>query len=76
MEEHAKRSADIVDVVRDREHELRRQAGYFRLDIAVLPLAEPGAWIVGPNSIVISQSMRENSAAFRAWFRPIVEALV
>jgi hypothetical protein len=74
--EHAKRAADIVDVVRDREHELRRQAGYFRLDIAVLPLAEPGAWIVGPNSVVLSQSMRNDSAAFRKWFRPIVEALV
>ncbi|WP_308464926.1 hypothetical protein [Rathayibacter soli] len=76
LQQHATRAADIVDIVRDREHELRRQAGYFRLDIAVLPLAEPGAWIVGPNSVVASQSLREDSASFRAWFRPFVEALV
>lgn len=73
---HARRAADIVDVVRDREHELRRQAGYFRLDISVLPLAEPGAWIVGPNSVVVSQSLRDDSAAFRQWFAPVVAALV
>jgi len=76
VEQHAIRASDIVDVVRDREHELRRQAGYFRLDIAVLPLAEPGAWIVGPNAVVVSQSLRDDSASFREWFRPFVEALV
>lgn len=75
-ERHAQRAADIVDVVRAREHELRRQAGYFRLDIAVLPLAEPGAWVVAPNSVVISQSLRDESAAFRQWFTPLVDALV
>jgi hypothetical protein len=76
LEQHAVRAADIVDVVRDREHVLRRQAGYFRLDLVVLPLVESGAWIVGPNTVVISQSMRDDSAAFRAWFTPFVEALV
>jgi hypothetical protein len=76
LAQHAVRAADIVDVVRDREHELRRQAGYFRLDISVLPLAQPGAWIVGPDSIVMSKSLRDDSRAFREWFRPIVEALV
>ncbi|WP_158863798.1 hypothetical protein [Leifsonia sp. AG29] len=75
-EHHARRAADIVDVVHEREHELRRQAGYFRLDIDVLPLAESGAWIVGPHTVVVSASLREDSAAFRDWFRPMVAALV
>ncbi|MFF2051565.1 hypothetical protein ACFVU2_08170 [Leifsonia sp. NPDC058194] len=73
---HARRAADIVDVVREREHELRRQAGYFRLDIDVLPLSIPGAWIVGPHTVVISASLRDDSPAFRDWFRPLVSALV
>jgi hypothetical protein len=73
---HARRAADIVDVVREREHELRRQAGYFRLDIDVLPLAEKGAWIVGPHTVVISATLRDDSAAFRDWLRPLVAALV
>jgi hypothetical protein len=76
MEAHARRAADIVDVVHEREHDLRRQAGYFRLDIDVLPLAESGAWIVGPHTVVVSTSLRDDSAAFRAWFRPLVAALV
>ncbi|WP_295121010.1 hypothetical protein [uncultured Leifsonia sp.] len=76
MEAHARRAADIVDVVHEREHDLRRQAGYFRLDIDVLPLAESGAWIVGPHTVAISASLRDDSAAFRAWFRPLVAALV
>ncbi|WP_431247304.1 hypothetical protein [Leifsonia xyli] len=73
---HARRAADIVEVVREREHELRRQAGYFRLDIDVLPLAAKGAWIVGPHTVVISATMRDDSAAFRDWLRPLVAALV
>lgn len=73
---HARRAADIVDVVREREHELRRQAGYFRLDIDVLPLSSSGAWIVGPHTVVVSASLRDDSPAFRDWFRPLVSALV
>ncbi|MDR6970293.1 hypothetical protein [Leifsonia shinshuensis] len=73
---HAQRAADIVDVVHEREHELRRQAGYFRLDIDVLPLAEKGAWIVGPHTVAISATMRDDSVAFRDWLRPLVAALV
>lgn len=76
LEGHARRAADIVDVVREREHELRRQAGYFRLDIEVLPLAQPGAWIVGPHTVVVSTSMRDDSRAFRDWLRPLIAALV
>lgn len=73
---HARRAADIVDVVREREYELRRQAGYFRLDLDVLPLSIPGAWIVGPHTVVVSASLRDDSPAFRDWFRPLVAALV
>lgn len=76
VEHHARRAADIVDVVHEREHELRRQAGYFRLDIDVLPLAGPGAWIVGPHTVVVSTELRDDSSAFRAFFRPLVAALV
>jgi hypothetical protein len=76
IEQHARRAADIVDVVREREHQLRRQAGYFRLDIYVLPLADSGAWIVGPHTVVVSTSLRDDPDAFRKWFTPVVAALV
>lgn len=76
LERHARRAADIVEVVHNREHELRRQAGYFRLDLYVLPLAESGAWIVGPHTVVVSASLRDDTAAFREWFTPVVDVLV
>ncbi|MEO7017304.1 MAG: hypothetical protein ABI130_16605 [Leifsonia sp.] len=76
IEQHARRAADIVDVVHEREHELRRQTGYFRLDLSVLPVAERGAWIVGPHTVVVSTSLRDDSHAFREWFTPLVAALV
>ena len=57
-------------------NELRRQAGSFRLDIEALPLAEPGAWVVGPDTVVVSWSLRDDHAAFREWFEPLVAALV
>ena len=72
----ARQAMDIVDVVRDREHVLRRQAGSFRLDMCVMPLAEKGAWIVAPQTIVVSQSLRNDPAAFRQWFTPLVNVLV
>ncbi|MHA7986819.1 hypothetical protein ACX9R5_13555 [Rathayibacter sp. CAU 1779] len=76
LRHHDEYSADIVEVVREREHELRRQAGSFRLDIEALPLAEPGAWVVGPDTVVISWSLRDDHRAFRDWFEPLVAALV
>lgn len=76
LRSRARRAADIVDVVREREHDLRRQAGYFRLDLDVLPVAGTGAWIVGPHTIVVSTALRDDSSAFRDFFRPLVAALV
>ncbi|WP_431277026.1 hypothetical protein [Leifsonia poae] len=76
VEQHARRAADIVDVVRTREHELRRQAGYFRLDLYVVPLVESGAWIVGPHTVIVSTTMRDDPDMFRDWFTPVVAALV
>jgi hypothetical protein len=73
---HADYAADIGEIVRTREHELRRQAGSFRLNIEALPLAEQGAWVVGSHTVVISWSLRDDRAAFRRWFEPLVVALV
>ena len=65
-----------MDVVRNREHVLRRQAGSFRLDMCIMPLAAKGAWIVAPHTVVVSQSLRNDPVAFRDWFTPIVNVLV
>lgn len=69
-------AAGVILPVREREHRLRRQAGYFRLDLCVLPLAERGVWVIGPDTVAISRSLREDEPAFRAWWSSLVEVLV
>ncbi|MCL2795831.1 MAG: hypothetical protein FWD85_11055 [Microbacteriaceae bacterium] len=73
---HALRVADVVDTVQQREHELHRRSGSFRLELDVLPFATSGAWIIGPHTIAVSSALRDDSAAFRQWFRPLAAALV
>lgn len=75
-ERRAAFAADVVEPVREREHALRRQAGYFRLDLCVLPLAERGTWVIAPDTIAISRGLREDLPAFRAWWRRLAEVLV
>ncbi|GAB2513796.1 hypothetical protein [Paramicrobacterium agarici] len=68
--------ADVYGMVQKRQFELRRQATSFRLDLAVLPLSDSGAWVAAPDTIVVSESLRDDAEAFRAWLHPLVIALV
>lgn len=66
----------IYRLVQRRQLQLRRQSNSFHIDLAVLPLSQYGGWVVAPDTIVVSSSLRDDPEAFRAWFEPIVEALV
>jgi hypothetical protein len=66
----------IYRLVQRRQLQLRRQSNSFRVDLTVLPLAQYGGWVVAPDTIVVSASLRDDPDAFQAWFEPIVEALV
>lgn len=68
--------ADVYALVQRRQFELRRQATSFRLDLEVLPISEKGAWVVAPDTIVVSESLRDDPEAFRDWLAPLVIALV
>ncbi|WP_166983465.1 hypothetical protein [Paramicrobacterium fandaimingii] len=68
--------ADVYGLVQKRQFELRRQATSFRLDLAVLPLAESGAWVVAPDTIVVSETLRDDAKSFTEWLLPLVVALV
>jgi len=46
------------------------------LDLEVLPICRPGAWVVAPDTIVVSESLRDDREAFREWLRPLVHGLV
>jgi len=66
----------IYRLVQRRQLQLRRQSNSFRVDLTVLPLSLYGGWVVAPDTIVVSSSLRDDPDAFQAWFEPIVEALV
>ncbi len=66
---------DINGVVVACERSLGRKAEAFALDLAVLPLAERGIWIVGPNRLVVTTSLRADSGAFREAMAPIIAAV-
>ncbi|GAB3616868.1 hypothetical protein GCM10027416_14250 [Okibacterium endophyticum] len=68
--------ADVYELVLRRQHELRRQSGSFRLDLNVLPLDQKGAWVVAPDTVVVSEQLRDDHNAFQEWLRPVVVALV
>jgi hypothetical protein len=68
--------ADAYELVQRRQFELRRQSGSFRLDLEVLPVRDAGAWVVAPDTIIISTSLRDDPLAFREWLKPVVIALV
>jgi len=70
------RLTDVYELIRERQFELRRQSSSFRLDLEVLPIAEAGAWVVAPDTIVVSESLREDRDAFREWLRPLIHGLV
>ncbi|WP_411722529.1 hypothetical protein [Mycetocola sp.] len=68
--------ADAYELVQRRQFELRRQSGSFRLDLEVLPVRGAGAWVVAPDTVIISQALRDDPVAFREWLKPVVVALV
>lgn len=68
--------ADAYELVQRRQFELRRQTGSFRLDLEVLPVRGSGAWVVAPDTVIISETLRDDPEAFREWLRPVVIALV
>ncbi|MET0933413.1 MAG: hypothetical protein ABWX56_06840 [Mycetocola sp.] len=68
--------ADAYELVQRRQFELRRQSGSFRLDLEVLPVRGAGAWVVAPDTVIISEALRDDPVAFREWLKPVVIALV
>ncbi|HXH35348.1 MAG TPA: hypothetical protein VNJ54_13220 [Plantibacter sp.] len=70
------RLTDVYELIRERQFELRRQSSSFRLDLEVLPIAQAGAWVVAPDTIVVSESLRDDRDAFREWLRPLIHGLV
>lgn len=66
----------LAQLVQERELELGRNARDFNLSIVELPLAEPRAWFLEPNRMVMSQELLGDPEVFRSYVQPVVEILV
>lgn len=65
----------LAKLVQDRELELGRNSRDFNLRILELPLAEPRAWFLEPDRIVMSQDLLSSPDIFTSYVQPVVEML-
>lgn len=65
-----------ADAVRDREAELGRNTGFFRLRVEVLPLTTAGIWWIGERAIAVDDALRDDADAYRAALKPVIDRLV
>ncbi|HEY8295711.1 MAG TPA: hypothetical protein VIG41_10260 [Micrococcaceae bacterium] len=66
----------LREMVQDREMELGRDARDFTLTVVELPLAEPRAWYLEPDRLLMSQELLATPEVFRSYVQPVVELLV
>src|SRR3990170_4492602 len=62
----------LTRLVAEREREIGRRARSFRLRIEVLPFDEPGLWWIGDSAVAVSETLRDDSAAFAEFMRPVI----
>ena len=78
---HSSGSAPMVvreppAVVKRLEGELGRQAREFELDITVLPVAGRVFWLLGDDSLVVSENLLRDAPAFRALLYDVLSTVV
>lgn len=66
----------LADLVQNREMELGRSARDFTLTIVEIPLAEPRAWFIEPDRLIMSSHLLDDQETFRSFVQPVVELLV
>ncbi|GAA5229870.1 hypothetical protein [Arthrobacter cryoconiti] len=66
----------LADLVANKEMELGRSARDFTLTIVEMPLAEPRAWFIEPNRLIMDQHLLEDQQTFVSYVQPVVDMLV
>lgn len=66
----------LADLVQNREMELGRSSRDFTLTIVEVPLAEPRAWFLEPNRLIMSSHLLDDPENFRSYVQPVVDLLV
>ncbi len=66
----------LSDMVEDRLLDAGRAAREFTLTIIELPLAEPRAWYLEPDKMIMSRELLSQPELFRSYVQPVVDLLV
>lgn len=66
----------LADMVDDRLLEVGRPSNNFDLTIIELPLAEPRAWYVEPDKMLMSHELMSQPDLFRSYVQPVVDLLI
>lgn len=66
----------LEELVLDRELELGRNAHPFSLRILELPLAEPRAWFVEPDRMLMCVRLPQQEELYRSYLEPVLRLLV
>jgi hypothetical protein len=66
----------LADMVDERLREVGRACRSFNLTIIELPLAQPRAWYLEPDKIIMSRELLSQPQLFRSYVQPVVELLV
>jgi hypothetical protein len=66
----------LADMVEDRLLDVGRASKDFGLTIIELPLAEPRAWYLEPDKIIMSHELLSQPELFRSYVQPVVDLLV
>ncbi len=66
----------LADMVEDRLLDVGRSSMDFGLTIIELPLAEPRAWYLEPDKILMSHELLSQPELFRSYVQPVVDLLV
>lgn len=65
----------LSEMVEDRLLEVGRSSRDFDLTIIELPLNEPRAWYLEPDTMIMSHRLMSQPDAFRSYVQPVVEML-
>jgi len=65
----------LADMVEDRLLDVGRGAQDFSLTIIELPLAEPRAWYLEPDKVIMSHELMAQPELFRSYVQPVVNLL-
>ncbi|MDN6201140.1 MAG: hypothetical protein L0I99_02920 [Micrococcaceae bacterium] len=66
----------LEQMITDRAMELERRPKPMELKLVELPLSEPRAWFVDPDTVILSQDLARDADLYRSFLEPVIRFLL